>query len=228
MDRKATDTASPPAPADLLRAARGFSALFWGLIASFAGFAGFLKLPFGWLDRVPPHTPGVVLLLAGSLWLLRATGFPARWRDGVRILTISILTLACLLPILHWWDVIPHAGFLAFNTVLVAGALLTFAISAHRIGISTGHVLSDAVLVAEGRICAWLAAALLVVSIALSGVRAAWVLPHVGFGWDVILAAMAAIMRPTILLSTLLPMIPTMAMLWESKERCLARLARMD
>lgn len=132
------------------RTARGFGALFWGLLFAMAGTA--------FVD-VAPRVPSWMLLSAllacwafgvpGLLWLGRSEVFRARrglWRAAVAL----SMTTAGLAPMFAWWRLYPRNAFFACNAAAyaVAGVALLFVLV--RMAAACGAWLDDQAIQAEG------------------------------------------------------------------------------
>ena len=155
MEQPPTVPPEYPGTRELLRIARGFSCLFWGLPLTLLLF--YRALDVAAINRlhVPPHLFGVVLLYVG-MGLLYFSGVPSpRWRRTARGGLFAAFLLLYFGPFVHWYATLPCAGFyFTANLFLFAGAVIWFLWAANRLGLLLGILAGNADFAADARICA--------------------------------------------------------------------------
>ncbi len=214
---------TPPTPAQLLAAARGFSAIYWGLLLVVLVMLGTLTVQLPLFARLPGHSLGLLLLVAGLLHLYQVRpGHPA-WRRTVHLLAGCVLLQGYLIPFLGWWRAGTAAWYAVLNLGLLAAGGVLLLMVVPRLAQRTADWLPDEGLRMEARLCLWAVPVLSVVALGLILLWAGriirlsdplYALKHILFWAD------AFALFPAVL-----PFIPALAMAWETKERCLRGLA---
>lgn len=224
----ATTSTLPPDAAQRaawLYAARGFSATFWGLALTVLLLTGSITFrPFTTL-RVPGYLLSAALLAwaATAFWRSRPLG-PA-WDRLARQFACAAALQLYFVPLLGWWHAIPHPAYQAANACLLVAGVLWLLLLVHRLGLETARMTNDPILGAEVRISAVVTPLLVVGSVALFLLGAAWVGRHGGGGNAAAILGTAAFWQPPwSLLPAALPFLLPLALAWEARERCLRTL----
>lgn len=222
------DVQPPPVPgsrpSDLLAAVRGLSAGFWGLALIVLVLAGVLTIRLPFLARLPGHSVGLLILLAGAFHLHRAWPAHTPCRRWARILGLAVVLQLYLVPFLGWWRAGTAAWYALFNLVLLIGSGLALLTAVPRwVEAMAGH-LGDTELRVEARLSGWVIPALGGLSFALYAVRGgrlAWYTDP-AFALHHLLVET----EPFLLMPALLPFIPALAIAWTAKTRLLHTLDR--
>lgn len=217
-------TAPPPVwtPCHCLAAARGFSALYAGLLLIVLVMIGTLTLHLPMAARLPGHTAGLLLLLLGG-WRLRSLWSEAgAGRAWVRILLGAILLQLYLVPFLGWWRAGTTAWYAALNVVLlIAGGMVLLA-AIPRLALHLAAQLKRPELEKEARFSAWLVPIMGGISLFL------YALPAGRLAWDTdpafALRHLLTNTGPLMLFPAVLPFVPAIAIAWTVKEAALQAL----
>lgn len=207
----------------MLAAARGFSALFWGLLLILLVLAGAVTIRLPLLARVPGHTLGLLFLLMGAYHLRKAF---ADDRGGLRLLRIfisSVLLQVYLVPFLGWWRAGTAAWYATLNlALLVVGGLALLAVLT-RLAQQLAERLADETLRIEARLCLWAVPVLGALGLGLLMLRSG----RLALQTDPVFALKHMLLwpDPLALYPCVLPFVPALAMAWEIKERALRGLA---
>lgn len=219
MSNQTSAPPTPVAPASLLAAARGFSALFWGLLLILLVLAGALTVRLPLLARVPGHTLGLLILLVGAFHLRHAFAGDRGGRRLLRILILTVLLQVYLVPFLGWWRAGTAAWYATLNLgLLVLGGLALLAVMT-RLAQHLAERLQDEVMRVEARLCLWAVPVLGAVGLGLLMLRTG----RLALQADPVFALKHVLLwpDPLALFPCVLPFVPALAMAWEIKERAL-------
>ena len=218
-------TPAPPPPwppGRYLAAARGFSALYWGLLLVVLVMVGTLTIHLPLVARLPGHSVGLLALLAGC-WHLR-TVWPDRGaaRAWLRVLVGMVSLQFYLVPFLGWWRAGTAAWYAALNILLlIVGGIVLLAAIPHLVR-RLAHQMGNTDLEKEARISGWLVPVMGGVSLFLYG------LPAGRLAWETdpafALRHLLTATGPLLLFPAILPFIPAMAIAWSGKESALQAL----
>lgn len=216
--------APPPAwtPGHYLAAARGLSALYWGLLLIVLVMVGTLVIHLPIAARLPGHTAGLLLLLVGC-WHLRPvwTG-PGAGHAWLRVLAGMVVLQFYLVPFLGWWRAGTAAWYAALNILLlIVGGIVLLAAIPHLVR-RLAHQIGNTELEKEARISGWLVPVMGGVSLFL------YALPAGRLAWETdpafALRHLLTATGPLMLFPAVLPFIPAMAVAWSGKESALLAL----
>ena len=212
-----------PRPADLLAAARGFSAFFWGLLIAAIMLLGALSIEVPFLDRAPVHVVGLVILLNAARLLRKAFPGDGAWQGLVRAYGCIVLVQFYLLPFLGWWRAGTADWYTRLNILILLADSLALLVVAQRLVHLMARRLPASELVQEARLAMW---SLPVLALAALGmiVRGNQIASHTNP-----LSALQQLVvyaHPWFLFPALLPALPFLFILWSIKERCLEGLAQ--
>ena len=205
--------------ATALAAARGFSALYWGLIVLALHLTGAIKILLPGLNRLPGHLFGLLILLAGLHHLRQVWPTPQRGRGWLCILGLAVFLQIYLVPFLGWWRAGTAAWYAALNLAVFIASGLVLVAAIPRLAVAWATQVQDAVLHTEARMCAWLVPVLGGVAITLYVMR----MGHLVWLTDPAFALHHLLMESShlTLLPALLPCIPALAIAWSCKESAL-------
>lgn len=209
-------------PGHYLAAARGFSALYWGLLLVVLVMVGTLTIHLPLAARLPGHAAGLLLLLAGCWHMRQVWTGPGAGRAWLRVLAGMVALQLYLVPFLGWWRAGTAAWYAALNIVLllVGGIVLLAAIP--RLVRQLAHQTGNSDLENEARVGGWLVPVMGGVSLFL------YILPVGRLAWDTdpafALRHLLTATGPLMLFPAVLPFIPAMAVAWSGKESALLAL----
>ncbi len=211
----------------LMRGARGFSCVFWGLPHSLLLYTGAVDIRLFPRVRVPAFVLGVFVIYCGLVFLQRIGPLTALWQKRVKAALFLLLLEVYLAPFLFWWRRMPYVPYYLANALvlLVCTAMGLFVLN--KLGGEIARTLHDPALHAESQISAWLSAVLLLVP------AAAALLRSTSYAFDsgasLLQSILASPFQTPHWLNALavLPFTLTMAIAWKAKERCLRALKTM-
>jgi hypothetical protein len=217
-------TAPPPAwtPGHYLAAARGFSALYWGLLLVVLVMVGTLTIHLPLAARLPGHAAGLLPLLAGCWHLRQVWTGPGAGRAWLRVLAGMVALQLYLVPFLGWWRAGTAAWYAALNIgLLLAGGIVLLA-AIPRLVRQLAQQMGNSELENEARVGGWLVPVMGGVSLFL------YILPVGRLAWDTdpafALRHLLTATGPLMLFPAVLPFIPAMAIAWSGKESALLAL----
>ena len=211
--RKVNVSFSPDA---LIRVARGFSCIFWGIPLSLLLFSGALDLRLFTFVRMPAYVVGIFLLYIGTVLLQRAGGLSDMWTRRVRQLLFLILVEVYLAPFVYWWRQMPHVTYFTANMAALVICTTWGLFAVNRLAGEVSKLLRDNTFFIETQIAGWLAVLFMLTPLV-----------------HALYTAIRAVLRPDgnfffvlelplwIYALTLLPFTITMAVAWKTKERCI-------
>jgi hypothetical protein len=208
-------------PDALLRAARGFSCVFWAIPIGLLLFSGALDIRVFPRLRVPAYVLGVFLAYCGAIYLQRAGALTPLWIRRVRALLFVLLLKVYLAPFVYWWRNVPGNPYYVANVALLMLVTAAGLFTVNRLGEEIGRVIRDRVFGVEARVAAWVA---LLLSIMPLLVFLAYSFPPLlrsdALVYVELMGVPLSASKWTYLLA-LLPFTLTMAVAWKAKERCL-------
>lgn len=147
----------------LLRAARGFSCVFWGIPVGLLLYSGTLDLRLSPFLRLPTYVGGVFVIYCGMILFQRAGPLSPLWPRRVREALFILLLQVYLAPFLYWWRQMPHVPYYVANVVGLVFCTAMGLLVLNMLAADLAGTLHDPVLRAEARAAAWLAVAFMVV-----------------------------------------------------------------
>jgi hypothetical protein len=203
-------------PDSLIRLARGFSCIFWGIPLSLLLFSGALDIRLFSFVRLPAYVFGIFVAYIGSVFFQRVGALSDMWTRRVRQLLFLLLVEVYLAPFVYWWRQMPQVLYFSANMAALVICTTWALFVVNRLAGEVCKVLRDSTFFAETQVAGWLA-----VIFMLSPLIHA------------LYTALRGVFRPDgdfffvlelplwIYALTLLPFTITMAVSWKMKERCL-------
>ena len=200
----------------LIRVARGFSCIFWGIPLSLLLFSGALDIRLFSFVRMPAYVFGIFVAYIGTVFLQRAGPLSDMWTRRVRQLLFLLLVEVYLAPFVYWWRQMPHVPYFTANmaALVICTTWVLFVIN--RLAGEVCKLLRDRTFLIETQVASWLAVVFMLTPVAYA-----------------LYTALRAVLRPDgdfffvlerplwIYALALLPFTITMAVSWKMKERCL-------
>lgn len=210
--------------AALLRVAQGMTLIFFGLLAWLFLWSGVIQVPT--LSRLgaPISMLPALMWVAGAWQVYRVPSLTPRWKNvGGFFLAAAALQLY-LIPYIGWWQAVAPCAYRYFNLALLLLSALGGLVLINLIALQVARRLRDQVLRVEAHLS--LAASVLV-SAFLAGLLR-WSTRHLDDDslrwWEVLklFYDSQSFTRASIGLTILLPLLPTIALAWEIRQRILA------
>lgn len=207
-----------------MRAARGFSCVFWGLPLSLLLFTGAVDIRLFPRVRVPAYVMGVFVVYCGLVFFQRIGPLTAMWQRRVRGGLLILLLEVYLAPFLFWWRQMPLVPYYAANVMALVLCTMMGLFVLNKLGGEIARTLHDGSLYVESQISAWLSALFLLVPVAYSLLRS--LQPPIESAAALLQSMVVAPFGTPrwIYAFALLPFTLTMAIAWKAKERCLRAL----
>jgi hypothetical protein len=202
----------------LIRMARGFSCIFWGIPLSLLLFGSKLDIRLFSFGRMPAYVLGVFLAYIGAMYLQRAGPFNNPWSRCVRQALFLLLVEIYLAPFVYWWRQMPQVPYFAANMTGLVLCTTWGLFVANRLAGEVCKLLHDKTFFIETQVAGRLAAGFMIIPLA-----------HTLYN------TVRAVLRPDnnflnlplpswFYAPALLPFLITMAVSWQTKERCLQAL----
>jgi hypothetical protein len=205
----------------LIRAARGFSCIFWGIPLGLLLFSGALDVRVFPRLRMPAYVFGVFVIYCGLMFLQRTGPLSAHWARRVREAMFVLLIQVYLAPFVFWWKQMPHMPYYIANLL---GLLLCTALGLFLVNLLAGELgraLHDRAFLVESRVSAWVSALFMLIPVLGSVLDSI----HATLQFEAILnldlAGSSFVLPRWVYALSLLPFTLTMAIAWKAKERCL-------
>jgi hypothetical protein len=211
--RKVNVSFSPDA---LIRVARGFSCIFWGIPLSLLLFSGALDIRLFAFVRMPAYVLGIFVAYIGTVFLQRAGPLSDMWTRRVRQLLFLLLAEIYLAPFVYWWRQMPQVPYFTANMLALVICTTWVLFVVNRLAGEVCKLLCDRTFLIETQVAGWLSVGFMLTPLAhalYTSIRA--VLQPDGpsvFVFELPLWIYAL---------ALLPFTITMAVSWKIKERCL-------
>lgn len=211
--RKVNISFSPDA---LIRVARGFSCVFWGIPLTLLLFSGALDIRLFSFIRMPAYVLGIFVAYIGTVFFQRAGPLSDMWTRRVRQLIFLLLVEIYLAPFVYWWRQMPQVLYFSANMAALVICTTWGLFAVNRLAGEACKLLRDSTFLLETQIAGWFAVGFMLTPLAYA-----------------LNAAIRAVFRPDgefflfiqlppwIYALTLLPFTITMAVSWKMKERCL-------
>lgn len=222
---------NPAAAMSMVRAARGFSCLFWGIPLGLllfssrtVGFGGAVTIGLLRHFRLPTYAVAVLLMILGAAHLYRAGLTTRSWSRYVRFLIMSLFLQLYLSPFYHWWDIRPYENLFMLN---VLGLLLATTCSLYlinQVSALAGLVGGEDTFYIEAKLCAW--SVVLLMALPIGGCALYATIVSLRFDTSIYseLMQLCRGLNSWVYALFLLPFTLTMASTWKAKETCLLRL----
>ncbi len=211
-----------PAPNSLalLRIADGCALLLFGLLLFFSLWSGFLQIPLLSRLSIPISALPALLWIAGAWRIFRVPPLTPVWRSHSGFFFFAILLQLYLLPYLGWWHPIAPRTYRLLNLALLAFSTGSALILIHLLAREIAQYLKDRVLHVEvylSAASATLISALMFSILIWSSRRFASDMP-----WYELLRILyysEPQARTSIIMLFLPPLLPLIALLWETRQR---------
>lgn len=215
-----------PGPDVLLRLARGFSCIFWGIPLALLMFSGALDLRITPRLRIPAFIFGLVLVFAGILQLSRASDLTPRWARRIRHAQVALLILVYLSPFVYWWRAMPHVPYYGANMLAIVVVAMSGLLALNRLAEEAGRLFGDGTFMIEARLSGWLSVVFLLAPGAMAVIRSILAAAPMENSrvWSLVLVPY--LMPRWMYALALLPFTMTMMMAWRAKELCLRAIRR--
>ena len=200
----------------LVRVARGFSCIFWGIPLSLLLYSGALDVRVFSYIRMPAYVFGIFVAYMGSVFLQRAGALSGMWTRRVRQLIFLLLVEVYLAPFVYWWRQMPHVPYFTANMAALVICTTWTLFVINRIAGEACKLLRDSTFLLETRVAGWLAVTFMLTPLfyALYSAVRMYLQPDGVFFFVLELPLWVYVL-------TLLPFTITMAVSWKMKERCL-------
>lgn len=214
-----------PTTRELLRIARGFSCLFWGLPLTVLLFFRAIDVAFLNQVRMPAYLLGVAVLYFG-MGLHYFCGLESPWwRRTARGGLFSSFLLLYFGPFVYWFSSMPRVGvYFVVNLILLMISVMWLLWSASWLSSKLGTLTGDAELAIEARVCAWSVVVLMLIpSVVVVGVSSIMAARYESS----LVSEMQGVrlVAPVwVQIFYLLPLSLTMVAVWKAKERSLQAL----
>ena len=215
-------------PGQLLRSARGFTSLFWGIPMMLLLMSGAVSIQSFSYMRLPPYLIGVLIMYMGMMFLYRMSPPTPRWRRLVRQGILFSFLLVYFSPIVHWWLRRPDELFYLLNMFLLIVCVSWGLLVINLLAAELGRRMDDRAFLIEAQLCGWAAVTLVIGPALAIGTIAVIEMIRAKCGlYEGVLYAYHAVPH-WILALFLLPFTLTMASSWQAKRRCIVALKQLD
>jgi hypothetical protein len=213
------------APDQLLRAARGFSCLFWGIPLTLLLAYGAIQLQAVKGVRLPPYVAGIVVSYIGLVYLLRAGRVSVRWPRWVGQALLATFLQIYFTPFYYWWSAMRYETFYLANVLAMLGSMVWTLYLVNKLASDLGAALGDDFLHIEARLVGW--SVILLMVLPLLGAVAVSIRAAARFESS-LFAELVDVVRLNEWPARLffLPVTLTLAIAWKAKECSLRRLKR--
>ena len=203
-------------PDALVRVARGFSCIFWGISLTLLLFSGALDIRIFSFVHMPAYVFGVLLTYIGVTFLQRAGALSDTWTRRVRLLLLLLLIEVYLAPFVYWWRQMPHVIYFTLNVTVLIICTTWGLFVVNRLAGEAGRLLHDHTFLFETKVASWLAAVFMLIPLA----QALYAAAGAAFEPD---GHFLFTLTPPLWVYVLgiLPFTITMAVAWKTKERCI-------
>lgn len=212
----------------LLRLARGFSCLFWGLPLSLLLFTGAVSFRLVLRVRLPAYVLGLLILFCG-MWFLRRAPIPTRqWSRRIQQAFLVLLVQVYLSPFVHWWRLRPGVLYFSVNVLVLLVATMWGFLLVNQLASEVARVFGDRTFQVEAQLCGWISVLFLLIPTLVVLVRSV----QTTFEWEsasvVSLIVIPYLVPRWSVAMALLPFTLTMTSTWRAKETCLRALQRLS
>jgi hypothetical protein len=219
----------------LVRAARGFSCMFWGIPLGLllfsshtAGFSGAISIGLMKYFRLPAYTLAVLVMFFGAINLYRANIRTRSWPVLVRLLVVSILLQLYFAPFYHWWDRHPYEDLFMLNVIGLLLSTTWCLYLINQVAALAGLAGDEDTFYIEAKLCAW--SVLVLMALPIGGSSAYAIVQTFRFDTSVFseLTQLSQGLHTWAYALLLLPFTLTMASCWKAKETCLLGLRTLS
>ncbi len=212
-------TSNEVAPHDLMRIARGFTAVFWGLLLGLLLFSNAVSLHWSRVP-VPSYILGVVLIFVGMLTLHSVSPFTRSWRKHVRTSLLVLLLHVYFAPFVYWWQRVPDVSYFLLNVMMMLFCSMWLLLLLNQLVLELSHTLGNDSLQLEAELCGWSVVILLLIPYVFFVVYP--LLAAVRYHSSVFVELVQLMHRLPrwVLIFSLLPFTLTLAVCWKTKEYC--------
>lgn len=211
-----------PEPWQLVRAARGFSALFWGLPISTMLYFNAVEIRAISQLSFPAYVVGMGVVVMGLLHLHRARFESSTWSRYSRRSLFAGFLILYMAPVVFWYRVLPPLGtYYAVNIACLTASVVWLLLGINRLVEGLGVVTANPDLSIEARLCGWSVVVLMVIPV--TGLLAISVFLSVKYQSTILseIRTLQETLPSWIHIFLLVPLSLTMIVTWKAKEQCL-------
>lgn len=210
--------------AALLRVAQGMTLVFIGLLAWLFLWSGMIQIPSLVRFGTPASTIPALLWVGGAWNVYRTPALTLAWKRVCGLFLIATALQLYLLPYIGWWHGVTPTAYRYFNIALFISSVLGGLLLINFIAIQVARRLQDQVLRAEAHLSLISTALVVTFLIGLLWWSVRRVSDETLRWWDIVrlLYRSSDMARTSIGLAILLPLLPTIAISWEIRQRILA------
>jgi len=224
--RASTSSSHSLSPVQLVRVARGFSCLFWGLPATLFLLSGVVHLQAFAFIRLPPYVMGTLILFCGVIMFHRAGAVTPRWPGYVRQTIFLVILQVYFAPFYQWWNGMQYETFLLLNVAALLGCAIWALYLFNQLAGLLGIALGDDTFYIEARLCGLAVMALMLLPLLGAGLYG--LLGWVRFDSSLYseLSHVRRQIQPWLYGLFLLPFVLTVATAWKAKQLAFRHLSR--
>jgi hypothetical protein len=211
-------------PSQLLRVARAFACIFWGIPLGLLLFFNALRFYFWSRIPLPPYVIGIVLVYIGTIYLYMAGRITPNWIKRVKRTLFVLFLHVYFAPFVYWWQRVPDNRFFTTNVLGLVFCSLWILLLINQLVGELARALGDRTFRVEASVCGWGVIVLLMVPFLLSVAYAFVAADRHEASLQGLLLFMYRNMPSWLTVLFLLPFTMTMACSWKAKESCLTRL----
>lgn len=205
----------------LLRLARAFSCVFWGILLGLLLFFNALRFHLWSFVPVPPYVVGVILVYVGAVLMYTTGKLTPRWSGRVRRLLVVLFLQVYFTPFVYWWQRQPTVNYYAVNLLgLLLSGLLVLLLT-NQLAEEVALALHDPVFRVEAAVCGWAVILLLLLPFTAASVYAVAAAIRHGADLYSLLLFIGRKVPRGVGFVLILPFTMTMASAWKAKESCL-------
>lgn len=207
----------------LLRVAQGFALIFWGLLAWIVLWTGLVQIPGLTRIGLPVSTLPALLWLAGAWLMYRNPPLTRAWKTICGLFLAAAVLQTYMLPYLGWWHSAAPNSYKYLNIALLVLSCAGGVVLVHAIALQVARRLHDQVLHMEAHLSL---AGIAVIAVILFGLFY-WSTRRISDeidwrDWIFLLYNSSTSARTTVGLIFLMPLLPPVALAWETRQRILA------
>ncbi len=211
-------------PQQLLRLARGFSRIFWGIPVSLLLFLDVLDIRLVHPVRLPTYVIGVLLVYWGFTAFQRAAPVDRRWATLLRWGFFLLFMQIYFAPFVHWWRRYPASDYHLYNVIALLCCMMVTLLIINRLSGIVADRLGDRTFRLESNLCGFSVVMLMIVPLSTLVSYSIWGVIRFDTSFYVELLHTHQQLTRWMNALFLLPLTLTMLIAWKAKERCLQAL----
>ncbi len=211
-------------PEQLLRIAKGFSRVFWGIPITILLFIEIPDTQFIHQIRLPTYVLGVILMYSGFSLFKRVKSASARWRSLLRFGVSMLFLQVYFAPFVYWWRNNSFSDYHLYNILMLIGCMMILLIVINRMTGELGDQVKDRVFRIESNLC--VIAVILLMVLPFAAIAGYSILGTFRFGTSLHMELVHTHrgLANWIHALFLMPITFTMIVSWKAKELCLEKL----